>query len=251
MWRYFWTFENKNPNNDNSSVDPLSFPNIIPKGFPHWEVTMNDMSNQMIQTGETASKMIAIGLGLEENSFTEKLKHSRHLLGPVGCDLSKYNKGTIFSGFHYDLNFLTLHAKSNYPLLYIWLRNGEKKRVKVPDGCVLIQAGKQLEYLTGGDCLAGFHEVIYPEDVYLIIQKLKEENKKIMNKADKHLFWRVSSTFFYQIRDDVVLKPFEKFSRQEMQRINYPPILTRDQVAAELMANNLIANVESSHINPL
>lgn len=31
--------------------------------------------------------------------------------------------------------------------------------VSVPDGCLLVQAGKQLERLTGGHVLAGFHEV--------------------------------------------------------------------------------------------
>lgn len=31
--------------------------------------------------------------------------------------------------------------------------------MSVPDGCLLVQAGKQLERLTGGHVLAGFHEV--------------------------------------------------------------------------------------------
>lgn len=31
--------------------------------------------------------------------------------------------------------------------------------VSVPDGCLLVQAGKQLERLSGGHVLAGFHEV--------------------------------------------------------------------------------------------
>lgn len=34
-----------------------------------------------------------------------------------------------------------------------------KMPVAVPDGCLLVQAGKQLERLTGGHVLAGFHEV--------------------------------------------------------------------------------------------
>jgi hypothetical protein len=31
--------------------------------------------------------------------------------------------------------------------------------VTVPDGCLLVQAGKQIEHLTGGHVMAGFHEV--------------------------------------------------------------------------------------------
>lgn len=30
----------------------------------------------------------------------------------------------------------------------------------MPDGCLLVQAGKQLEVLTGGHVIAGFHEVL-------------------------------------------------------------------------------------------
>ena len=52
-----------------------------------------------------------------------------HLLAPTGSDMSKFGTiGTVFAGFHYDLNFLTIHGKSNYPGLYIWLRNGTRMK---------------------------------------------------------------------------------------------------------------------------
>ena len=53
-------------------------------------------------------------------------------------------EGTVFAGFHYDLNFLTIHGRSRFPGLNIWLRNGKKMEVKVPVGCLLIQSGKQV-----------------------------------------------------------------------------------------------------------
>lgn len=65
----------------------------------------------------------------------------------------------MLAGFHYDLNFLTIHGRSRYPGLFIWLRDGRRVMVRVPEGCLLVQAGKQMEYLTGGHVLAGFHEV--------------------------------------------------------------------------------------------
>jgi hypothetical protein len=68
-----------------------------------------------------------------------------HLLAPTGSDLEKYNEeGTVFAGYHYDLNFLTIHGRSRFPGLNIWLRNGQKVAVKVPVGCLLIQTGKQV-----------------------------------------------------------------------------------------------------------
>jgi isopenicillin N synthase-like dioxygenase len=71
-------------------------------------------------------------------------------------------------GFHYDLNFITIHGKSRFPGLHIWTREGKKMAVKVPDGCLLIQAGKQLEWLTGGDITAGYHEVVCTEQTLLV-----------------------------------------------------------------------------------
>lgn len=38
---------------------------------------------------------------------------------------------------------------------------GRRVPVSVPNGCLLVQAGKQLERLTGGHVLAGFHEVLH------------------------------------------------------------------------------------------
>ena len=50
-------------------------------------------------------------------------------------------KDRIIAGFHYDLNFITIHGKSRYPGLFVWTRDGQKKQVRVPDGCLLIQVG--------------------------------------------------------------------------------------------------------------
>jgi isopenicillin N synthase-like dioxygenase len=81
--------------------------------------------------------------------------------------LIKYGqKDTILAGFHTDLNFLTIHGRSRYPGLHIWARN-TGKRIAVtfpPTGrYLLVQAGKQLEHMTGGLIKAGFHEVVVNE----------------------------------------------------------------------------------------
>jgi isopenicillin N synthase-like dioxygenase len=72
-------------------------------------------------------------------------------------------KDTILAGFHSDLNFLTIHGRSRYPGLHIWARNtGKRIPVKLPPTgrYLLVQAGKQLEHMTGGLIKAGFHEVV-------------------------------------------------------------------------------------------
>ncbi len=234
-WRFFWYIGERNKEVDK---DMLIYPQVIPEGFPKWETNMNNWGNKMLGTTEVASKMIACGFGLPEDILYEKMKYGGHLLAPTGSDLGRFTPDTAFAGYHYDLNYLTIHGKSNYGGLYIWLRNGQKKKVKVPDGCLLIQAGIQLEYLTGGECLAGFHEVIYTQDVYDQIQKIKLENEG-KSEEDKRILWRVSSTLFSQIRQNVLLQPLEKF-RNSKTLEKYPPILTKDQVANELKAISLM-----------
>jgi hypothetical protein len=63
------------------------------------------------------------------------------LLAPTGSDLKKFEVGTIFAGYHYDLNFMTIHGKCAFPGLFIWTREGKKSTVKVPTGCLILQSG--------------------------------------------------------------------------------------------------------------
>lgn len=236
-WRFFWYIGERDKEVDK---DMLIYPQVIPAGFPQWEQVMNAWGNKMLGACEMASKMIAVGFGLPENTFYEKMKYGGHLLAPTGSDLAKFSENTVFAGVHYDLNYLTIHGKSNYGGLYIWLRNGEKRKVKIPDGCLLIQAGMQLEYLTGGECLAGFHEVIYTKEVHDLVQKIKKENEG-KSEDEKKILWRVSSTLFSQIRQNVMLEPLGKYKNAESLK-KYPPILTRDQVANELKAISLMTS---------
>lgn len=71
------------------------------------------------------------------------MKRGPHKLAPTGSDLVRFKPGTVFAGFHYDFNFLTIHGKSRYPGLFAWLRTGERFTVAVPEGHLLLQAGKQ------------------------------------------------------------------------------------------------------------
>jgi isopenicillin N synthase-like dioxygenase len=94
------------------------------------------------------------------------------LLAPTASDLIKHGAvNTVFASYHYDLNFLTIHGRSRYPGLNAWLRDGSKMNVKVPAGCLLLQAGKQFEWLTGGHVIAGFHEVVVTPDTIAAIER--------------------------------------------------------------------------------
>ncbi|KAG6480592.1 hypothetical protein ZIOFF_057176 [Zingiber officinale] len=150
-----------------------------------------------------------------------------HLLSPTGNDLQWHGTlGTVFAGYHYDLNFLTIHGRSRFPGLNIWLRNGQKMEVKVPFGCLLIQNGKQLEWLTAGECLAGMHEVVVTNRTLEAIESARQQSRSL---------WRVSSTLFGHIASGATLKPVGHFADTPLAS-KYPPICAGDYVEQEVAA---------------
>lgn len=60
--------------------------------------------------------------------------------------------------------------------------------VKVPDGCLLVQAGKQLEWFSGGLVKAGYHEVVCTEGTLKAMERISAET------PERPLI-RISSTF--------------------------------------------------------
>lgn len=166
---------------------------------------------------------------------------SPHLLAPTASDLTKYGtKDTILAGFHTDLNFLTIHGRSRYPGLHIWARNtGRRIAVRIPPGGnhLLVQAGKQLEHMTGGLVKAGYHEVVVNDATVATVEKRKQEF------PDRPLL-RISSTFFWHLSSDFDLKPVselaekarelraERFNlgRDEGEEVQYPEMKVGEQV---------------------
>jgi len=221
-WRFFWRI---GPRPQQTKFKELNAEKVIPKAFPQWESVMDKWGILMMTVATTVAEMTAVGLGLPEKQFSDMTINGPHLLAPTGSDLTKSSKkGDILAGFHYDLNFLTIHGKSRYSGLNAWTRNGEKISVRVPDGCLLLQAGKQIEWLTGGHIHAGYHEVVVNENTLQALEKAKEKNRPL---------WRISSTLFLHIASDQTLQPLSPFSNpQSLEK--YPPTLAGDYVSAEL-----------------
>ncbi|CAJ0909456.1 12997_t:CDS:10 [Entrophospora sp. SA101] len=232
-WRFFWRIgelpeQTKFPQLNSDPVVPEAFKDV-------WSTIMNQWGKQLHQAVVDVVEMTSVGFGMAANYLPDLTKKGPHLLAPTGSDLNKYGKlGTILAGFHYDLNFVTIHGKSRFPGLNIWPRNGsEKINVRVPDGHLLVQAGKQLEWLTGGEVKAGYHEVIVTEAT---IKKIRPNRP----------LWRISSTFFLHIASDNLLKPIEPFFKPNPSL--YPPIATGDQMLEVDSKNNNSVNSISNTI---
>jgi len=221
-WRFFWRIGERPTH---TSFPELNSPPVIPKQFLQWTDVMDRWGTLMLTTVTTVAEMIAVASGLPKNALTDLMHQGPHLLAPTGSDLGRFNKlGTIFAGFHYDFNLLTIHGKSRFPGLFIWLRDGSRVQVRVPDGCLLLQAGKQLEWLTGGTVTAGFHEVVVVEDTLAAVERAKAAGNPL---------WRVSSTLFAHVNSDKILEPLSPYKTEET-LANYPPTLAGKQAEEEL-----------------
>jgi isopenicillin N synthase-like dioxygenase len=188
--------------------------------------------------------MTAVGLGLPATHFSDAGKYGSHLLAPTSSDLQKYGeKDTILAGFHTDINFLTIHGRSRYPGLNIWARNtGNRIAVKIPPGnYLLVQAGKQIEHITGGLIKAGYHEVVVNERTIETIERRKTE------LPDRPLV-RISSTMFWHLSSDHDLAPIPELQekaralradqlnlgRDEGEEVEYPAMKVGHQIQNEL-----------------
>lgn len=196
---------------------------VVPDAFKHeWVEKMDAWGKGLLRSVVKVAARIEEGLGLSSGVLVDLLKGGHHLLAPTGTDVRKYSDlNTVYASYHCDISFMTIHGKSRFPGLFIWLRDGTKIPVKIPSGCLLLQVGKQLEWLTAGYFKAGYHEVICTDQT---INQLKR------NRTN----WRVSSTLFAHVNSDALLEPKGGFISDE-----YPTIRAGDFVDNELKTTNL------------
>lgn len=213
----------------------LNAPPVIPGAFPEWMQITGRWSEFMLATIMTTLELAALGFGMNAHAFTGLMRFAPHLLAPTGSDLKMHGAGTVLAGFHNDLNLLTGHGRSNYPGLHAWTRDWERFLVRIPEGCFLMQAGMQLERLTGGRVLPGFHEVVVTEESSTLARTALAEGRSP---------WRVTSTLFGHADSEAILEPLGPFRTEEaLQR--YLPIEAGKQVAEEIRLLCLDATPES------
>lgn len=224
-WRFFWRMGERP---DKTQFAEQNAPPVIPEHFKEqWSTVLNKWGELMLDSVSTVARMIAVGIGMPVETLTDLMHQGPHLLAPTGSDLTRFGAlDTVFAGFHYDFNLLTIHGKSRFPGLFIWLRDGSRFQVKVPDGCLLLQAGKQLEWLTGGTITAGFHEVVVCDDTLRAVENARARNAPL---------WRISSTLFAHVNSDRTLAPLAPFASEEAEK-KYPPTLAGKQSEEELLA---------------
>lgn len=72
--------EKKEGLSNNDETDPeskyaiLKAPNVLPVAFPDWKVKMEKWGNQMLTAVDDVNGMLAVGLGLPEDSLKKLAK---------------------------------------------------------------------------------------------------------------------------------------------------------------------------------
>jgi hypothetical protein len=224
-WRYMWRIGEFADEPGKQEIL-----NEVPEGFPEWESTMDGWGAQLLRGILTVVNMFEKASGLEPRLLTDRMFKGAHLLGPTGSNLAELGLGTVLAAFHYDLCFMTVHGKSRFPGLSIWLRDGTKTEVPVPEGHLLFQAGKMFEHVTGGYVLAGFHEVVHTEKTSAAVERARAAGRSL---------WRVSSTMFGHLRSSETLEVLPQLAHLlptslEEATAKYPPLNVGEFVVSEL-----------------
>lgn len=143
-WRFFWRTGPQPPKTD---FKVMNMDQVIPPEFPQWKEVMDMWGGKMTAALFTLAEMAAVGFNMAPDAFTSRMMYGPHLLAPTGSNFNRYGDlGRVLAGFHYDLNFLTIHGKSRFPGLYVWTREGKKVAVSVPDGCLLVQVSLFVQF---------------------------------------------------------------------------------------------------------
>ncbi|PNW74125.1 hypothetical protein CHLRE_13g586400v5 [Chlamydomonas reinhardtii] len=202
-WRFMWRV---GPRPAHTAFPELNAEPVVPKAFPEWRAVMDGWGAALLGAATAVAGLAAVGLGLQPAALQELMCGGPHLLAPTGSDLDVNSRtGGVLAGYHYDLNLLTVHGRSRFPGLYVWLRDGRRVAVRIPAGCLLMQAGKQLEWLTGGHIRAGMHEVVVTEATLAAADAARAAGRST---------WRVSSTVFTHCCSDALLRPLGRFGEQ-------------------------------------
>jgi hypothetical protein len=230
--KILWAIEDQ-PNED-------SWPDFIPTDVPEWESVMNRWGRTLLEGLKTITCMFEKGTGLPLGTIANKFAHATHILNPSGFDLSVMGRGTVLTTVHYDISYITVHGNSGFPVFSIWLRDGRKVDVEIPEGYLMFQAGMIFEHITGGYVLAGHHIVLHSDKTALAVAQAKASGKSV---------WRINSSMFGNFETTQLIELIPQLEAHytaslEETQAKYPS-LTLKEYSRRVSSN--LAEVQSSY----
>lgn len=201
-----------------------------PAGVLPFEEGLRTCGDGLVGVAFDFADLLEIGLMLGEGRIRQLCTDGPHLGAPNASHIDEdVELGDVANEVHYDLNWATFFGKANAPGLFVWI--GQKYRVKlvIPDGCVLIQVGKQLEWMTGGYIRYGLHEVVVTQEMIDTLTRTTPPGRPRV---------RTSWPLFFHANSNEWLEPFDHFAAMA-HASNYPRQLAGDYLFDELAAINL------------
>jgi isopenicillin N synthase-like dioxygenase len=198
----------------------LNLPPVTVAEVPGIDASIDELGHLLHRAGLAVSEYISVGLQQSPRLLRDMLEHpdGPHCLAPTGVNLreefAKAHAARVAStdlirwlererycldGFHNDVNLITVHARANTPGLHTWSAHGERyDALTVPEGCLLVQSGRQLRHLTAGLIPAMYHEVTTTPGMIPYARAELEAGRDPI---------RVGCPFFVHVRSDVLMSP--------------------------------------------
>lgn len=226
-------------------LNPWGLERVVPQGFENrWHTVMDNHAALVLDVAHRLAALIALGYGLSADTLTKHMQGGANVLGVTCSHFDETSvPGTVQAGWHYDFNTLTVHPPASGNGLLAWNRDWERFEVDVPSGCFLVQAGKELEWYTGGRIRAGFHEVLTPQNVQDVVARARAEGKP---RA-----MRVAAPCFVHIQTDTDMWPhvFPKDGRpSDAALAMYPSIRSGEFSLRELTAIGLVGDATPERV---
>jgi isopenicillin N synthase-like dioxygenase len=138
--------------------------NVLVEEIPEFNLELRELYNQLLDLGSTLLKAIAIGLGLEENYFENKIKYGNSILRPIHYPPLRgtEEEGSIRSAAHEDINLITLLIGASSPGLQAKNKRGDWVPITTGPGEIAINVGDMLQRLTNYKLLSTTHRVVNP-----------------------------------------------------------------------------------------
>lgn len=201
-----------------------------PAGVLPFEEDLRMCGESKLRVAVFVMQLLEIGLLLPDGALVDLLTDGPHLEAPNATHLDEdVVLGDVANEVHYDLNLATFFGKANAPGLFVWIAKKFRVALSIPEGCMLMQAGKQLEWLTGGHISYGLHEVVVTKSMIDTLTRSTPRGKPPV---------RTSLPLFVHVNSMRRLEPLGHF--QSAQRAHkYATVLAGDYLIDELTAINL------------
>lgn len=136
-----------------------------PMGKPGFEKAMTAYHQELALLAERVMGYVAVYLGVEKEQIAGGVSTAHNLLR-LAHYLPSMDTEAPWAGEHTDLNLITLLPRTEVPGLQLLTKEGEWKKVVVPEGYLIVNTAEQLEFLTAGKIKATPHRVLNPGGVW-------------------------------------------------------------------------------------